>query len=702
MTLARGALRCIGYLVACLPVRLGLAAILWDANRQGWHDRIASTLVVMDTGPEPSPPLPRSATPPPPLPAPDLLGPLRRGALPALLYVALAVLMTLPVALHLNTRRAGPRGDGDVFMWNLWLFDDALRHGKPLTSTDLAFYPQTVPLVYHTMDWVACATAVPLLRVLSLTATYNVVVMLTLAAGAFAMYWLAAAVTRCHWSSVVAGFAFGFSSYMMAHALAHLNLISVQFLPVACLLFYSAVLTGRSTHALAAGVALGLCGLCDWYCLVFGAIALVCLAATAALSQGRPSPTLILRVGGLGLVSAATAALLLLPLLARAWHERSRGSYMNVPLCIPAAWGARALDFVRPSELHPLRRPLADGPRIDRQLAPGLVILGLGAVGLWRKRRLLTPWVTLSVCGAVLAAGPLVDVHRVPGMSAGASILLGGPPGTGLDLPLRGQYVSAYCLEVAGNPESALTQFGPMITLPLYWLTRGVPLLGPFKIPARFGLLAILGLSVCAAVGLSSLHDAWVSRRGRRAARMGVAVLCAAIVFESLAVPYPTVSTEAHWFYHRLAQDPGDFAIVEAPVSAYAPLYQVSQYQAYQTVHHKRLLEALLSRTPPEAFALIDGNRLLQYLRAAPGFCPDGRVALATPPERPAPAGTPEDRASWAEAVSQLRRVDARFIVVHKTFLEPESLRLCRALLAGELRLPVAVDDDELTVFALK
>jgi len=694
MTLARGALRCIGYLVACLPARLGLAAILWDANRQGWHDRIAGTVVIRDTGPGLTSPLRRSVAPP--LPAPDLLGPLRRGALPALLYIALALLMTFPVVLHLNTRRAGNVADSNVFVWDLWLFDHALRSGRPLTSTDLGYYPETVSLAYHTMNWVACAVAVPLLRVLSLTATYNVILVLTLAAGAFAMYWLAAAVTRCHWSSVVAGFAFGFSSYMMAHALGHLNLISAQFLPVTCLLFCSALITGRPTQALAGGVALGLCGLCDWYYVVFGMIAMVCLAVVA-LVQSRLSPAALLRTGALGLLSGGTAALVLLPLLVPAQRERGRASYMNVNLGLTTTFSADVLDLVRPSRLHSLRRPLPEQIPMEKYVTPGLAVMALAVVGLRRQRRLLAPWAAVALCGWVLACGPSLQVGGTPGPSALTGILLGGPPGTGLDLPLSGAFASHYCVGVIAHPQRALTQPGPSVVMPFYWLTQALPVLGPFKAPARLAVLAIMGLGLCASVGLSSLHDRWVADRGRKAAWAAPAALCAVILFESLAVPYPTTTTKVHWFYHWLARSPGDFAIVEAPMGP-----GFSAYQAYQTVHHKRLFEVHLARTPPEAFAFIEGNGLLRCLRVGSDASGDQQNGLQGSWEHPGPLLTPEARGAAEQGLRQLRRVDARFIVVHKSVAPLESARFCLTLLADRLHLPIVVDDDELTVFALK
>ncbi len=40
--------RCLGYLVSAVPLFLGFFWVLWDRRRQGFHDKLAGTLVVMD------------------------------------------------------------------------------------------------------------------------------------------------------------------------------------------------------------------------------------------------------------------------------------------------------------------------------------------------------------------------------------------------------------------------------------------------------------------------------------------------------------------------------------------------------------------------------------------------------------------------------------------------------------------------------
>jgi uncharacterized RDD family membrane protein YckC len=39
-------LRYVGYLVSALPLGLGYLWVLWDPRRQGWHDKMARTLVI--------------------------------------------------------------------------------------------------------------------------------------------------------------------------------------------------------------------------------------------------------------------------------------------------------------------------------------------------------------------------------------------------------------------------------------------------------------------------------------------------------------------------------------------------------------------------------------------------------------------------------------------------------------------------------
>ena len=49
ITIGKAVLRYIGYIVSSLIVCLGFLWVIWDADKQGWHDKIAGTYVVKVT-----------------------------------------------------------------------------------------------------------------------------------------------------------------------------------------------------------------------------------------------------------------------------------------------------------------------------------------------------------------------------------------------------------------------------------------------------------------------------------------------------------------------------------------------------------------------------------------------------------------------------------------------------------------------------
>ncbi len=51
MTLRQAVLRYLGYYVSALPLGLGFLWIAWDTRKQGFHDKIANTVVLYDVQP---------------------------------------------------------------------------------------------------------------------------------------------------------------------------------------------------------------------------------------------------------------------------------------------------------------------------------------------------------------------------------------------------------------------------------------------------------------------------------------------------------------------------------------------------------------------------------------------------------------------------------------------------------------------------
>ena len=129
-----------------------------------------------------------------------------------------------------------PQGDSGAFIWflNWWPF--ALSHHiNPFVS----FYVWS-PIGFN-MLW---ATSVPTLSLLAAPITlkfgpatsWNLLSLMAPILNSFAMYYLLRYITKDRTASLVGGYLFGFSSYVLGQLLGHLNLAFVPLIPVFTLL----------------------------------------------------------------------------------------------------------------------------------------------------------------------------------------------------------------------------------------------------------------------------------------------------------------------------------------------------------------------------------------------------------------------------------------------------------------------------------
>jgi hypothetical protein len=137
-----------------------------------------------------------------------------------------------------------------------------------------------------------------------------------------------------------------------------------------------------------------------------------------------------------------------------------------------------------------------------------------------------------------------------------------------------------------------------------------------------------------------------------------VAVL---ILVEYCPVPYPTLRAVTPAWYSQLAQEPGEFAILDLPMQLQS---FDKRYMFYQITHGKPLVEGRISRPPREAFAFMDSIPLLQELRQV-------NVMDA-------------DLMDISHQLQPLAEADVRYIILHKRFVAPEQLTAWRDWLTFE------------------
>src|SRR5437588_7271588 len=155
----------------------------------------------------------------------------RPHALAAVLFAALAIAMTWPLAANLGSAVAWP---GDPFL-NIWILDWdwwATFH-QPLSLFQAnAFYPARLPLAYSENLYGIAVVLFPF-RALGVPpiAAYNVAMLLGYAFSGFGAYALGRYVTGSWWAGIAAGIFYAFVPFRITHA-AHVQHVWAGWLPI--------------------------------------------------------------------------------------------------------------------------------------------------------------------------------------------------------------------------------------------------------------------------------------------------------------------------------------------------------------------------------------------------------------------------------------------------------------------------------------
>ncbi|HUK12899.1 MAG TPA: glycosyltransferase family 39 protein, partial [Thermoanaerobaculaceae bacterium] len=150
----------------------------------------------------------------------------------ALLFLVLALVMTWPLALHLDRAVTDP-GDPLLNTWIMAWDLHKLGTGSPRGLFDAnIFFPNHRTLAYseHLLPQ-ALLAALPTRLAGNPIVGYNCVLLLALASSALGMYVLARHLTGSEAGAVFAGIAFAFSPFMMGH-LSHLQVLCAGGLPL--------------------------------------------------------------------------------------------------------------------------------------------------------------------------------------------------------------------------------------------------------------------------------------------------------------------------------------------------------------------------------------------------------------------------------------------------------------------------------------
>jgi hypothetical protein len=503
------------------------------------------------------------------------------------LYLVLTLVLTYPLVTHFSTHVLGTdiwAFDEYTFVWNMWWFKHSLLElqSNPL-YTDYIFYPVGISLVLYTYNLFNASMSLPVQPFLSLPAIANSMNVLALTLSGYGTYLLLYYLLRQHGAeekrgslahhgaAFVGGLVYAFGSYHFVYAaLGHYNMVSTQWIPFYVLFLMKTIREGRWTNAVLAGIFATLALLCE---MIFGVFLAFLTLILLAFAGRRRLLDLDLwkRLCLLGTTCLVTYSPVGVPIL----REFSKSEYAL------EGWGhsesllVDLFGFTTPTALHPVlgtdwtqeliavREGTARFVDVNTVFVGWAVIL-LTLIASFRYRKRVAAWVAGALVSGVLAMGPLLHV----------------------------------------NGRSVFDLDGLLANVPLpFILLHYIPVIKANRVPNRFSAMLMLCLAVL--VGFASL--AILRRAKRRALVFGVSgLLSLFVVFEHLAMPMPLTDARVPEWYYDLAQEPGDFAILEFPLgwrNSFGVLgVERTQAEYYQTIHHKRLPSGNISRNPPFKF----------------------------------------------------------------------------------------------------
>jgi hypothetical protein len=488
--------------------------------------------------------------------------------------------MTWPVLIRPTGVFYGLAEDPLLFQWMFWYTGKA-GGGWFLSHVPIIGYPGGVDLSFWPREILVFFPGKVLTWAFGQTVAYNILILLSFFLSGVFMYCLVRHLTRNRVAAFVCGLAWAFCPNHVMHALVHVNLAGIQWIPLFFLFFFRLLERKDWKNTVYSGLTFGLVAWADFHYAVFvallAAVILVALAVQAFYRLRPPRLTLIaaLKVALLVLIAVAMIAPVALPLAAQQKNTafaRRKGSADLVK------FSSRPWDYVLPTASNPILGKLTrtfiyshlhGAEEYEAANYLGIVLIILAFVGAF----------------AVL--------KRRTREGGNGELPAGGGEDRGFSPERRSSRVAIAWSMIAG----AFLFF--LISLPPYFNIGGVRIYLPsylvhavfplFRSFSRFGLMTLFCIVILAGYGVKAILDTkWLTGRS-----ISVAIILAALIlFEFTIVPpfkYTEVKPPPAVFTWLAKQDSGK------PVACY-PMDQRGWYvykQLFgQTVHARTMINA--------------------------------------------------------------------------------------------------------------
>lgn len=530
-----------------------------------------------------------------------------------LFFAAASLVTTYPVALHLFDAIPGWAGDPMVFFFSIWWYGQEGFNFINQPVVPYIFHPYGVP--YHRYGDFAPINVLllPVIRSLGPIFTYNLSMILSFILSAYFTFLLARNLTGSWKAGILSGTFFSFSAYHFSRVIGHLNLMHIEWFPLLILATKMAIDTQKLRYFLLAGVSYTLLFLSSGYYAYIGALLIVPFAFLYLRWSGKRLPVLPT------LVAIAIPAILLFPFIYSTLQLKSTGiihgsigwTYIHSADLLNYFWyNPFSMLFGKTVMSVPLKTSIPT----EQALYLGMVPLALAAIALLsRKSRSFVAlhakiFALIGISFVILSLGPVLKMNNdmaVLPVDGSRQILAKASELVGVNEKER-----QMMLELKGLP-IPMPYLVPYFTLPFF---------NTMRVPSRFGIIVYLSVAVLAGIGYSILEKA-------KPKKLAGTIFVAALLIYSLEImpsPYPTMSPKARPVDDFIASQPGDFAIIEYPVSIYD-----CDYLGHIPFHKKEIVNFCSSFLPPNAVETINKLKIFPPSEDALDFFRKNNVRYA-------------------------------------------------------------------------
>lgn len=178
-----------------------------------------------------------------------------RALMAALLYLACSLIFFgRGLANGLTSAKIGIGADPSLFIWFIKWWPYAIAHRINPFHTALVWTPVGVNLTWSSTIVLPALAAAPITATLGPVASYNLLMLIAPMLAGSSAFVLCRRIAGEYWPSVIGGFIFGFSPYMMGQMAGHVHLVMVFGIPLAVLLALERVQDRISGRAFAIGL----------------------------------------------------------------------------------------------------------------------------------------------------------------------------------------------------------------------------------------------------------------------------------------------------------------------------------------------------------------------------------------------------------------------------------------------------------------